>query len=157
MSKVVRIAVDFDGTLVDHRYPEIGPEADHAFTWLRRLQEAGAMLLLWTMRSDGGSDGPVLTQAVEFCESRGITFDGVNEGPGDRSWTTSPKMYAHYYVDDAAFGCPTIERSWAHRPFVNWAIVGPALLRIVEKAMERTGIQNAPTVADNIDAAAADA
>ncbi len=35
------IAVDFDGTLVEHRYPEIGRELPFAFETLRMLQKEG--------------------------------------------------------------------------------------------------------------------
>ncbi len=56
------IAVDFDGTIVDHQFPEIGKAVPGAFDWLKRFKEAGATLILWTMRSDGQEYGDVLTQ-----------------------------------------------------------------------------------------------
>ena len=49
----IPIAVDFDGTIVDHVFPEIGAAVPGAFKWLKRFKEAGATLILWTMRSDG--------------------------------------------------------------------------------------------------------
>lgn len=120
------IAVDFDGTIADHRYPDIGKAVPGAFHWLTRWQEAGAGLILWTMRSDG-PDGPTLTEAIEFCMSHGIKFDHVNEHPV--TWTTSAKAYAHIYIDDAAFGCPLRENPrMGGRPFVDWDVVGPAVL-----------------------------
>jgi len=48
------ICIDFDGTIVDHRFPEIGPPVPGAVEWMLRFQEAGAKLILFTMRSDGG-------------------------------------------------------------------------------------------------------
>ena len=120
----MRIAIDFDGTLVDHRYPDIGRENPEAFDWLRRWQDAGAILILWTMRS-----GVRLREAVVYCECRGIKFDGVNEGPDDRQWTTSPKAYANIYVDDAAFGCPLKPGPRSDsRLWVDWDMVGPAVM-----------------------------
>lgn len=90
------LAVDFDGTVVDHRFPDIGVEAPGAFRWLRRFQEQGAMLILFTMRSDGRADGTnPLSEAVEFCRRRGVEFWGVNHNPEQSSWTGSPKVYAH--------------------------------------------------------------
>ena len=132
------VAVDFDGTIAEHEFPDIGPAVPGAFDWMRRWQAAGAKLILWTMRSDGRSgdgsreNGPVLTDAVEFCRTNGVEFFGVNENPDQKSWTGSPKAYAHLYVDDAAFGCPLRPASKAgNRPMVDWAAVGPAVLEMV--------------------------
>ena len=136
MPKQFRVAVDFDGTLVKHDFPDIVAEVPGAFVWLRRWKEAGAMLILWTMRSDGQKYGPVLSQAVEYCRVRGVLFDGVNEGPGDREWTESPKVYAHRYVDDAACGCP-LQCYPGHRPVVDWDVVGPDVLRDIREYNDR--------------------
>ena len=46
------IAVDFDGTIVEHRYPEIGREKPFAFDTLKMLQKEGHRLILWTVRED---------------------------------------------------------------------------------------------------------
>jgi hypothetical protein len=113
------VGVDFDGTLVEHMYPQIGREVDGAFAWLHRLQAAGVKLMLWTMRSD-----QPLTEAVAYCADRGITFWGVNKNP-DQSWSSSAKQYAHVYIDDAAAGCPLMTRPGARRPFVDWSAAGP--------------------------------
>lgn len=73
------IAVDFDGTIVENAYPDIGKPIPDAIKWLKRWQELGAKLVLWTARNDGRPDhGDVLTQALEFCKSHGIEFYGVN-------------------------------------------------------------------------------
>lgn len=126
------IAIDFDGTLCDHRFPEIGGEAPHAFEWLKKFQDAGAKLMLWTMRNDRPNE-PVLSQAVQWCRERGIEFWGVNNNPEQHSWSQSPKQYAHVYIDDAAFGCPLREFPRAgSRPVVDWAVVGPAVLKMIE-------------------------
>ena len=134
------VAVDFDGTIVEHEFPEIGAPVPGAFEWMRRWQAAGAKLILWTMRSDGRSgdgkreNGPVLTEAVEFCRKNGIEFHGVNENPAQASWTKSPKAYAHVYVDDAALGCPLREsRKAGNRPVADWGQIGPAVLALLEK------------------------
>jgi hypothetical protein len=134
------IAVDFDGTIVDHCFPDIGAPCPGAFDWLKRWQAAGAKLILWTMRSDGRTgtgkeNGPVLTEAVEFCRRNGVEFFAVNENPQQASWTQSPKVYAHVYVDDAAHGCPLKENPRAGgRPMVDWSAVGPAVLARIEAA-----------------------
>lgn len=137
------IAIDFDGTLCDHRFPDIGEEVPGAFLWLRTLQEHGAKLILWTMRSDltnpaddgtgptpeAKADEPYLAEAVEWCKARGVEFWGVNRNPQQDSWTNSPKQYAHLYIDDAAFGCPLRENPRVGgKPFVDWEQVGPAVM-----------------------------
>ncbi len=145
VEKPVIIAIDFDGTIAEHEFPEIGAAAPGAFEWMKRWQEAGAKLILWTMRSDGRSgtgreNGPVLTDAVEFCRANGIEFYAVNGNPTQAEWTTSPKCYAHLYVDDAAVGCPLRNsRKAGNRPMVDWAAVGPAVLnQLIAKKQVKT-------------------
>lgn len=128
------IAVDFDGTLVDHRFPDIGKEVPGAFAWLRKFQEEGAKLILWTCRCDCDEYGPTLTQAVDFCESLGIFFDGVNFNPGQSKWMRSPKIYANIYIDDAAIGCPLRSNPRAGgRPFVDWDVVGYEVYQMLRR------------------------
>jgi len=118
------IAIDFDGTLAEHKFPDIGNEVPGAFAVLKDLQAAGHKLILWTMRNDRESkEGPVLTQAVEWCRERDIEFWGVNTNPDQHSWTQSPKAYAQIYIDDAALGCPLRESFGVDRPMVDWAKV----------------------------------
>ena len=59
------IAVDFDGTIVEHKYPRIGKEIPFAIATLKRLQEEGHRIILWTVR-----EGDLLQQAVDFCRER---------------------------------------------------------------------------------------
>jgi len=127
------IAVDFDGTIVDHQFPGIGDPVPGAFEWLARFQEAGADLILWTMRSDGQQEcGDVLTEAVVYCRVMGIEFACVNENP--QPWTTSPKAYAHVYIDDAAAGCPLrANPRMGGRPYVDWDQIGPYVMRLIEE------------------------
>lgn len=131
------IAVDFDGTLADHRYPDIGAEVPGAFKWLKAFVEHGARLILWTMRADCNDDGNVLSDAVAWCKERGVTFWAINENPEQIDWSGSPKAYAQLYIDDAAFGCPLRENPrMGGRPFVDWEVVGPAVLEMLKAANE---------------------
>ena len=123
------IAIDFDGTIADHQFPEIGEPVPGAFEYIKQFKEHGATLVLWTMRSDGQEHGDVLKAAVEFCSEHGVEFDFVNEHPQD--WTTSPKAYAHLYIDDAAFGCPLVDNP-GERPFVDWSVVGPTVMGMIK-------------------------
>lgn len=137
------IAVDFDGTIVEHEFPEIGKPVPYAFATLRELQRAGYRLILYTMRSDfiadaastegHKADRAYLTEAVEFCRSHGLEFWAVNENPEQSSWTTSPKVYAHIYIDDAAFSCPMRKNPNPNgRPYVDWIRVAMSTLLTVE-------------------------
>ncbi len=121
------ICVDFDGTVVDHRYPEIGKPVPGALTWLKRLQLHGARIILYTMRSDGPKSGNTLTEAADYMESGGIKLYGVNRNPDQDDWTSSPKAYGDVYIDDSAIGCPLIQPKGFSRPCVDWKKVGPQL------------------------------
>ena len=121
------IAVDFDGTIVMHQYPRVGPPIEGAIEWMKKWSEAGAKLILWTMR-----DKEQLDDAIKYCEDNGVLFYSYNRNPMQSSWTTSPKCYAHVYVDDAAFGCPLIKETGSS-PYVNWSIVGPSVLSMIEE------------------------
>lgn len=119
------IAVDFDGTCVTHDYPRIGKEIG-ATKVLKRLVEAGHKLILNTMRS-----GKELQDAIHWFNKNGIELYGVNENPTQKHWTTSPKVYAHMYIDDAAFGCPLLNvPDFSDRPFVDWDSVWRQLMQM---------------------------
>lgn len=126
------ICIDFDGTIVDHRFPEIGPPVPGALEWLSKFQAAGARLILFTMRSDGGRNGDVLSAAVAYLQENGIQLYGINENPTQVHWTSSPKAYGQLYIDDAAFGCPLIELEGFQRPCVDWSVVGPGVMKMLE-------------------------
>ena len=97
----MRIAVDFDGTIVEHQYPDIGKELLFAFETLKELQKQGHQLILWTYRS-----GKELEEAVEFCRERGIEFYAVNKNYPEEQWDPdSPrKLQADIYIDDRNLG-----------------------------------------------------
>ena len=122
----MNICIDFDGTIVDHRFPDIGAPVPGAIDWMRKWADNGARLILWTMRS-----GDTLTEAVAYLNSHGILLHGINENPGQESWSASPKAYAPVYLDDAAFGCPMIHPESFERPCVDWSIAGPAIAKML--------------------------
>lgn len=119
------IAVDFDGTCVTHDYPRIGKEIG-ATKVLKRLVKAGHKLILNTMRS-----GKELQDAIHWFNENEIELYGVNENPTQKRWTSSPKVYAHMYIDDAAFGCPLRNvPDFSDRPFVDWDSVWRQLIQM---------------------------
>lgn len=124
MSLKMIICVDFDGTVVDHVYPELGQPVPHAIKWLKKFNEQGADIILYTMRSDTWKSGALLTEAVNYLESNGIELFGVNENKTQKSWTKSPKVYGNLYIDDSAVGCPLIHPEGFNRPCVDWEIIG---------------------------------
>lgn len=108
------IAVDFDGTMVTHAYPEIGEDAG-AIPVLKELMGNGCKLILHTMRHE-----KLLDKAVEWCHTRGIQFYAINENPEQRRWTSSPKIHADLYIDDSSLGCPLRFIDGVRRPVANW-------------------------------------
>ncbi len=97
----IKIAVDFDGTVVEHEYPLIGREKLFAFATLKALQERGAQLILWTYRKDKELD-----DAVEYCKKNGVTFYAVNANyPEEKPSDGMPrKINADIYIDDKNIG-----------------------------------------------------
>jgi hypothetical protein len=115
------IAIDFDGTCVTHEYPKVGRFIG-AQKVLKRLIDEGAKLILWTMRSNNKEDlfNNHLTDAVDWFNENQIPLFGVNENPEQKIWTSSPKAYAHVYIDDAALGIPLVEGLNGDRAYVDW-------------------------------------
>jgi len=126
------ICVDFDGTMVNHEYPETGEAAPGAVEWCKKLVDAGCHLILWTMRS-----GKTLQDAVDFFNNNGIELLSVGINPMQHRWTTSRKCYANLYIDDAALGCPLIHVKGWDRPCVDWETVGPMVMQIMKETEER--------------------
>lgn len=123
------IAIDFDGTCVTHEYPKVGKDIG-AVPVLKKLTDSGHKIILNTMRS-----GKELADAIKWFIDNEIPLFGANENPTQKSWTTSPKVHANLYIDDAALGCPLIfDHAISSRPFVNW--------NAVEEYLEKTMLKN---------------
>jgi len=107
------LAIDFDGTVVEHKYPEIGKEMLFAFATLKALQQKGHKLILWTIRT-----GPLLEEAVEYCKKNGVEFYAVNKNYPEEELDakTSRKLNADIFIDDRMIG-----------GFIGWSEVWSAL------------------------------
>ena len=98
----MKIAVDFDGTIVKHEYPKIGRELPFAIDTLKRLQQKPEyQLILWTVR-----EGVELQEALEFCKNRGLEFYAVNSNyPEEEAEHKEPrKLKADLFIDDRNLG-----------------------------------------------------
>ena len=100
--KPLTIAVDFDGTIVEHKFPAIGKTLPFAFETLKELQKRGHRLLLWTYRH-----GAELDAAVEFCRKNGVEFYAVNKSYPEEQFnpeTASRKLDCDMFIDDRNVG-----------------------------------------------------
>lgn len=95
------IAIDFDGTIVEDKYPKIGKPLIFAFETLELLQKDGHRLILWTYRH-----GAELEEAVEFCRKKNIEFYAVNKSFPEEvfSESTRRKLNADIFIDDRNVG-----------------------------------------------------
>lgn len=97
------IAVDFDGTIVKHKYPEIGEEIPFAVDTLKALQERHHKLILWSVR-----EGELLDEAVKWCHDRGIDFYAINRDYPEETTDNNPhfsrKLKADIFIDDRNLG-----------------------------------------------------
>ena len=97
------IAIDFDGTIVEHKYPAIGRELPFAIDTLKKLSNERHKLILWTVR-----EGRLLEEALAFCHERGLDFYAVNrdypEESEERNNHFSRKLKADVFIDDRNLG-----------------------------------------------------
>lgn len=94
------IAVDFDGVIVQDNYPEIGERNLRVINTLLELKIDGHQLILWTCRT-----GKLLADAIDFCRSKGLIFDAVNQNLPEvikKYKSDTRKVFADVYLDDRA-------------------------------------------------------
>lgn len=97
--KEMIIAVDFDGTLCEHKFPNIGKANIEVINLIKKFKSQGHQIILWTCR-----DGIYLEDAVKWCKNKfGIYFDAINDNVQevkDKFVKVSNKIYADIYIDD---------------------------------------------------------
>lgn len=96
------IAVDFDGTIVEHKYPEIGKEIPFATATLKMLIKERHRIILWTVRK-----GRLLDEAVAWCKERGVEFYAVNKNYPEETVSEGGgycKVDAELFIDDKNLG-----------------------------------------------------
>lgn len=94
------IAVDFDGTIVEHQYPKIGKPIPFAIETLLQLQKDGHILIMWSVR-----DGELLQEAVDYCANKGLIFYTANKNYPEEDVAIAPrKLNADLFIDDRNVG-----------------------------------------------------
>lgn len=124
--------IDVDGTVVTHAFPELGLNIGAEFV-LRDLVKNGHKLIVFTMRCDHDFEptsdqpdiiaqgGPYLTHAINWFEFHDIPLYGIQKDPEQHKWTSSPKSYARYMIDDSALGTPLLfVPQLSSKKFVDW-------------------------------------
>jgi hydroxymethylpyrimidine pyrophosphatase-like HAD family hydrolase len=98
---MLKIAVDFDGTIVEDRYPGIGKPHLFAFETLKALQQQQHQLILWTVR-----EGKALQEAKDFCKNHGIEFYAINKNFPEEELEIgqSRKLNVDHFIDDRSVG-----------------------------------------------------
>jgi hypothetical protein len=119
------IAVDFDGTLHDGEFPNIGEPMPHAQWVMNQFKEDGHFLIIWTCRC-----GDRLTDAINWLLENNIPFDRINDHePGNvaKYGSNSRKVYAHLYIDDKQVG-----------GLPNWCDIHDYVIKIEEEYEDKT-------------------
>ena len=106
------IAVDFDGTLCTNKWPEIGDPNLPLIEYLKKQQNLGNKVILWTCRTEN-----LLVDAIAWCASYGLYFNEVNHNVSEvitKMDGDSRKIFAHEYIDDRAVSLDEFKEH-AHR------------------------------------------
>jgi len=124
-NKHLIIAIDFDGTIVEDAYPNIGKPMIFAFETMKKLQSEGHRLILWTYRSDRK-----LQEAVDFCKQQGLEFYAINKSYPEEEFDgkISRKIHATFFVDDRNIG-----------GFIGWTAVHKLLLNYEPEIKKKKG------------------
>lgn len=102
------IAVDFDGTLCENKYPDIGKPKFKIINYIKKRKEEGCKIILYTCRCDND-----LINALNWCYKQGLTFDAVNDNISEyitRFDNNSRKINADLYIDDRAMNVNDLEK-----------------------------------------------
>lgn len=122
------IALDFDGTCVSNRYPNVGDDAPKCVETLKKwIEKYDVGIILYTMRCDKQLD-----DAIAWFKKHDIDLYGVQKDPNQESWTSSPKCNALLCIDDRNVGCPLKTDADGFGLVVDWEKVS----NLVEPVLE---------------------
>lgn len=97
--KSLVLAIDFDGTIVDHKFPLIGELKPYAKEVINRLFDKGHEIIIWTCRSEPRD----IKNMKDFLDNNGIKYNRINENSRRVTFGCWPKIYANMYIDDRGF------------------------------------------------------
>lgn len=124
------VAIDFDGTLVEDKFPEIGEPKLWMFKIVKALQKNGVRVILWTCR-----DGKPLIEAISYCYRHGIIFDAINTNIPEVIHmydNDTRKVYADLYIDDKSIPHNQDPMYWAERLGLDVKKFNLSLMRSME-------------------------
>jgi len=101
------IAIDFDGTIVNHEFPMIGKLKPNAKMVLKLLDKGGHFIIIWTCRTSqniSGGGEPTIFHVRDFLTENDIPFGTINNNCPEMPFQPSPKVYADVYIDDRNIG-----------------------------------------------------
>ena len=91
-------AIDFDGTIVTNKFPDIGEPIMETIVAIKEIQRSGNKWILWTMR-----EGEYLEPVIPFLNSHGLFPECINDNLPElkEAYGNNPrKVYADVYIDD---------------------------------------------------------
>jgi len=104
------IAIDFDGTIVGHNYPNIGELKPNAKETINKWYESGHKIIIWSCR-----DNKEKKEAIDFLKEHGIKFHTFNENVKvSDDFNPYPKIFAHLYIDDRGFRFTDDKYNWKY-------------------------------------------
>jgi hypothetical protein len=104
------IAIDFDGTIVEHEFPMIGELKEDAKEIIQLLKEEGHKIIIWTCRTSQHSfkhvegSRPTVFDVKDFLDANEIPYDTINHNIPELGFQPAPKVYADFYIDDKNLG-----------------------------------------------------
>lgn len=104
------IAIDFDGTIVEHKFPLIGQLLPGAKENINKWFKQGHRIIVWTCRNQSEPQHPEWTEAPisavkEFLDRNEINYTTINSDVPDLGfWLQARKVYADVYIDDRNLG-----------------------------------------------------
>ena len=126
----MNIFLDFDGTIVEHDYPEIGEPNPNALEVIKKLQDAGHHIILNTMRVEFNDE--TLEAALDYLNLND-KVKGINILQHTQ-WKIHPprwnldKIENDLYIDDIAANIPLIKASMVNGFMVDWVKIESQLL-----------------------------
>jgi hypothetical protein len=88
------IACDFDDTICPWA---LEGDYDARIAILKRAQELGTTLIIWTATTPGRYDF-----IREYCKSKGLNIYGINKNKEGLPYGNNGKIYANIFLDDRA-------------------------------------------------------